>query len=36
VIALLRWRRAFAIPGALIGTALVASWAYQLHRFSVI
>ena len=35
-IALLWWRRAFAIPGALIGTALVASWAYQLHRFSVI
>jgi hypothetical protein len=35
-IALLGWRRAFAIPKALIGTALVASWAYQLLRFSVI
>jgi hypothetical protein len=35
-IALLGLRRAVEVPAALIGVTLVASWAYQLLRFSVI
>jgi Protein of unknown function (DUF2752) len=35
-IALLGLRRAFEVPAALIGATLIAAWAYQLLRFSVI
>jgi hypothetical protein len=35
-IALLGLRRALTVPSALVGVAIVASWAYQLARYSVI
>jgi hypothetical protein len=35
-VALLGLRRALSVPAALIGATLVASWAYQLLRYSVI